>query len=83
MNLKMKKLKEKLFLGCFAIIALTIISCDENDDGNLDLNTTNIEVSSDATLGTILVDVNGNSLYFFAKDTKDTSQCMVIMFVDK
>tara|TARA_R110001632_G_scaffold231685_1_gene370716 strand:+ start:7551 stop:8411 length:861 start_codon:yes stop_codon:yes gene_type:complete len=79
MNLKMKNLKEKLFLGCFAILALTITSCDDNynsDDQNLDLNTTNVEISSDATLGTVLVDGNGNSLYFFAKDTKETSQCI-------
>tara|TARA_R110000787_G_scaffold192886_11_gene304421 strand:+ start:31 stop:216 length:186 start_codon:yes stop_codon:yes gene_type:complete len=61
----MKNLKEKLFLGCFAIIVLTITSCDDNynnDDENLDLITANVDVSSDATLGTVLVDGNGNSL---------------------
>lgn len=70
------KLKNKLFLVCFAIIALTITSCNDNDDEILEVNTVNVMLSSDAALGNILVDGNGNSLYFFSKDTKQTSECV-------
>jgi predicted lipoprotein with Yx(FWY)xxD motif len=70
------KLKNKLFLVCFAIIALTITSCNDNDDENLGVSTINVMLSSDAALGSILVDGNGNSLYFFSKDTKQTSECI-------
>ena len=71
----MKNLKSKLFLGYFAIIALTLTSCNDNDD-TIVPDTTNVRLSVDATLGNILVGGTGKSLYFFSKDTKDNSQCM-------
>lgn len=70
------KLRNKLFLVCFAIIAFTITSCNDNDDENLEVNTITVMLSSDAALGSILVDGNGNSLYFFSKDTKQASECV-------
>lgn len=79
----MKTIKNRIVTVCLAIIALTITSCDEDSyGGGNDNNNDNdvvasfdVELSTDATLGTILVDGNGNSLYFFAKDSKETSNC--------
>ncbi|WP_299061831.1 hypothetical protein [uncultured Polaribacter sp.] len=73
----MKNLKNKLILGFFAITLLTIASCNDNNDDidNSIVDTTTIKLSSDASLGDILVDANGNSLYFFSKDTKVSSNC--------
>ena len=34
-----------------------------------------VKLAEDATFGSILTDVDGNSLYFFSLDTKDTSEC--------
>ena len=35
----------------------------------------NVKLAEDATLGNILIDKEGNSLYFFSLDTKQTSAC--------
>lgn len=72
----MKNLKNRLILGFFTITLFTITSCNDNDDTIYEIEETiNIALSTDATLGNILVDANGNSLYFFSKDTKVTSNC--------
>ena len=73
----MKKLKHGLLLGFYTIVALTFTSCNDSDeDVEINQNITNVELSSDATHGSVLVDGDGKSLYFFSKDTKDTSECV-------
>jgi predicted lipoprotein with Yx(FWY)xxD motif len=74
----MKTLKNKLVYGSLAMIALFLVSCSDNDDystGTTDIDTANVRLASDAAFGSILVDGNGNSLYFFSRDTKTTSEC--------
>lgn len=72
----MKNLKNTLILGLFTITFFTLTSCNDNDDTIYDnQETTTIKLATDPTLGSILVDANGKSLYFFAKDTKETSNC--------
>lgn len=71
----MNKFKNRLLLGLSTIILLTFISCDDNDGYDVDENTVNVKLSSNTTLGSVLVDGEGNSLYFFSKDTKETSNC--------
>jgi predicted lipoprotein with Yx(FWY)xxD motif len=75
----MKKLKNKLVYGSLAMIALFLVSCSDNDDdivGTVDANAPNVRLANDATLGSILVDGDGNSLYFFSRDTRTTSECV-------
>lgn len=75
----MKNLKNKLVYGWVAIIALVLVSCNDNDDdysGTPITDTSSVRLANDAALGSILVDGNGNSLYFFSRDTKDNSECV-------
>lgn len=74
----MKNLKNKLVYGWVVIAALVLVSCNDNDDdytGTPTPDATNVRLAADAALGSVLVDGNGNSLYFFSKDTKDNSEC--------
>lgn len=72
----MNSLKNKFILGLSAIILLTFSSCsDSEDDYAVAQNTINVKLSSNTTLGNILVDEEGKSLYFFSKDTKEVSNC--------
>lgn len=72
----MNTLKNKFILGLSAIILLTFSSCsDSEDDYAVAQNTINVKRSSNTTLGNILVDEEGKSLYFFSKDTKEVSNC--------
>lgn len=75
----MKNLKNNLFYGLVTIIALTFASCSDNDNdytGTPVTDTSTVRLTSNAAFGSILTDGNGNSLYFFAKDTKDNSTCI-------
>lgn len=73
----MKTLKNNLMLGLLVIILFTITSCNDSDDVYITPteNETTVQLKVDAELGNILVDKDGKSLYFFAKDTKETSNC--------
>lgn len=73
----MKKLKNTLVYGSFAMIALFLVSCSDNDDniGIPEADTSNVRLETDAAFGSIMVDGNGNSLYFFSRDTRNTSEC--------
>lgn len=73
----MKTMKNNLVLGLFLTLVLTITSCSETEDtyNTIVENQTNVELKTTTNLGKILVDANGRSLYFFAKDTKETSNC--------
>ena len=75
----MKNLKNKLVYGWVVIVAMLLVSCSDNDDnyaGNPVVDTSNLRLATDATFGRILTDGNGNSLYFFSKDSKDNSECL-------
>ena len=76
----MKNLKNSLVYGWVAIIALVLVSCSDNDDDIVIdtpvTDTSNIRLAANATFGSILTDGDGNSLYFFSKDTKDNSVCV-------
>jgi predicted lipoprotein with Yx(FWY)xxD motif len=75
----MKTFKNNLVTVCLAIISLTISSCDDNEsvygEDNTEEITTDVKLVTDTQLGSVLVDENGKSLYFFSKDTKETSNC--------
>ncbi|WP_420572615.1 hypothetical protein [Kordia sp.] len=65
----------------FFFIALMILlqSCSSDDDATLvdpQPNTSTVQLANNATLGNILTDAEGKSLYFFSRDTKDTSACL-------
>ena len=76
----MKTFKNNLVTVCLAIISFTIVSCDDNEsvygDDNAVEITTDVKLTTDSQLGSILVDEDGKSLYFFAKDSKETSSCV-------
>ncbi|AXG72141.1 secreted repeat-containing protein [Kordia sp. SMS9] len=58
---------------------LILQSCS-SDDGEAyadpQTNASSVQLSDNTALGTILTDADGKTLYFFSKDTKDTSQCL-------
>ncbi|MFK5880520.1 MAG: hypothetical protein QM478_13620, partial [Flavobacteriaceae bacterium] len=65
---------KKVFLLFVAVIALQ--SCKDDDDNNPQPTVNTVKLANDASLGKILTDANGKSLYFFSKDTKNTSVCV-------
>ena len=68
----MKTIKSK-FLAMLALSALFVSqSCTDHGDPD---PKTNISIHKDNTLGNILVDGKGNSLYFLEKDVTGTSNC--------
>ena len=74
----MKNLSNKLILGFCTIVFFTLTSCNDSDDnpyGNEEPVVVNVKLSTDASLGNVLVDAEGKSLYFFSKDTKTASNC--------
>ncbi|RCS27596.1 hypothetical protein DUT90_05650 [Polaribacter sp. WD7] len=71
----MKTLKSKVIIACIALITLTMTSCTENEESIVEA-TTSVNLATDSSLGSILVDQDGRSLYFFARDSKDTSNCL-------
>jgi predicted lipoprotein with Yx(FWY)xxD motif len=64
----------KAFL-CLSLLSLCLLSCDKNDDNNGPVDDKNVKLASDATLGNVLTDSEGMTLYFFTKDVKGTSVC--------
>ncbi len=54
-------------------------SCSSEDDSSPQVDppaiSEAVKLADNATLGKILTDAEGMSLYFFSKDTKDTSEC--------
>jgi len=61
-----------------ALVALFFVSCtDDNDDqgGDVTQPADNVVVAQDSSLGAILTDEAGLTLYFFTKDAFDESVC--------
>jgi len=66
---------KKTFLLLVSIVLLH--SCNKDNDDTPQLPTENaVKLATNASLGKILTDSAGKSLYFFSKDTKETSVCI-------
>jgi predicted lipoprotein with Yx(FWY)xxD motif len=61
-------------IACSLAFLTILSSCDDNDDKD-DSPAANIKVTSNASLGTILTDKSGKSLYYFTRDVKGSSAC--------
>lgn len=73
----MKKFFHSISMYLLGISALYFSGCGDDNGEVEDLTITNeVTLSTNATLGDILVDDEGQSLYFFANDTKGTSTCL-------
>jgi len=69
--------KTLFFLLLLSFISLFQSCNDDNDDYNPEPNPENsVKLSNHGTFGKILTDSQGMSLYFFSKDTKETSECL-------
>lgn len=69
-------MKTLLTLFKYVLIAFTLVvatSC-EDDDTPPDLSG-EVKLANNATLGEILVDGNGNTLYYFTRDVNGESAC--------
>lgn len=75
----MKETK-KLWLAAFVIAAIfSLNSCDKKEDtttDNLPTEGNTVQLSVSTSLGKILTDSKGMTLYFFSKDTQGTSVCV-------
>ena len=64
----------------FLLITLSMFllqGCNNNNDDNgPDLPEIDVKITNNTKFGKILTDSKGMSLYFFSKDTKDTSECL-------
>jgi len=67
----MRKLLLLLFVSVFIFQ-----SCKDDDDKIVEPTVNTVQLSNNASLGKILTDSSGKSLYFFSKDTKNTSACV-------
>lgn len=71
---------KRLFFS-LSVLALIFTSCNDDDTSQEQLTgqempTENtIQLSANSTFGNIITDTEGNTLYFFSKDTKDISEC--------
>jgi len=67
---------KKVFL-LFILPFFILQGCNNDDDGdNPDPEKSDVKITNNAKFGKILTDSEGISLYFFSKDTKDTSECL-------
>ncbi|WP_046756107.1 hypothetical protein [Kordia jejudonensis] len=74
--MKTKTIKGTVYAVIMVLFSLQ--SCSTDDGEILATPETNaglVQLTNNATLGSILTDVDGMTLYFFSKDTKGTSQC--------
>lgn len=61
----------KIFLSVATAVS-TIVACSKDDDTPAKAD---IQISSNATLGVYLTDVDGRTLYFFSNDASGASSC--------
>jgi predicted lipoprotein with Yx(FWY)xxD motif len=75
--MKTKKLSY-LLIATSAIFLLFTASCkkDKNEDTPPDTKVTGVKLTATATLGNVITDNNGRSLYFFSRDAAATSTCV-------
>ena len=60
----------------FLMSLLVLISCKKDDDETTTPVTYDVMLKENATVGKILTDSKGMTLYYFSKDTKDNSVCL-------
>ncbi len=78
-KLSVNTLRRRLVAGCTALLllgtSLVVSSCDDLD-GIIPLGPKpTARIGSDPTLGSYLVDKDGNTLYYFAFDVAGTPNC--------
>jgi predicted lipoprotein with Yx(FWY)xxD motif len=70
-------MKKSNKLVIMLVFITTLISCSSDDDNTTVTPVANVvKLASNSTHGSILTDSEGKSLYFFSKDTKQTSACL-------
>lgn len=74
-------MKNLITKSAFFFMSLMVLlqGCSSDDDNTYvdpEPSGPKVQLSTDAQLGSILTDSDGNTLYFFSKDTKDTSVCL-------
>jgi predicted lipoprotein with Yx(FWY)xxD motif len=70
----MKKILKLLNYSVIAVIVLSVTHCTEDNETPTD-NSGEVQLANNASLGEILMDGNGNTLYYFTRDTKGESAC--------
>lgn len=76
--MKKIKFKSKLAAGLFtaALLLFVSVSCSgDNQDEGSEPASKEIQLRNDASLGTILTDKEGRTLYYFANDATATNNC--------
>lgn len=71
-------MKTSILIAVAAISCALLTSCSKDDDKTTnppDAPVAKVQVSTDATLGKVLTDSAGRTLYFYSKDAGDTSTC--------
>jgi predicted lipoprotein with Yx(FWY)xxD motif len=73
-------MSKALFTGVLATIAMAVVACGESTASTggspqATVGTATIAAASNATLGEILVDGTGRTVYLFVADTGTTSAC--------
>jgi len=72
----MKKTRNLLLSMLFIATLFNLQSCSDDDETtNPEPAAKKVQLANNSTFGKILTDSEGKSLYFFSKDTKDTSEC--------
>ena len=67
-------MKKVLLLLLVSVFLLQ--SCNDDDDTNTKSAENTVKLANSSTHGKILTDEDGMSLYFFSKDSKETSECI-------
>ena len=66
----------KKLIYIYLVATTMLVSCSDDDDqATIDPKVNTVQLSTNASLGSILTDSEGKTLYFFSKDSKDTSVC--------
>src|SRR5450432_4098076 len=71
------RLKYIIFLAVVLLFAASINSCSKTSTGNTTppVPAISFQIKNDSHFGSIIVDSNGNTLYFFSFDANGSSAC--------
>ncbi|MHC6201526.1 hypothetical protein [Elizabethkingia miricola] len=76
--MKKIKFKSKLVAGCFtaALLIFTSVACSkDNRYEKTNPGPKEVQLRNDVTLGSVLTDKDGSTLYYFANDATTTNNC--------